>query len=194
MNFFDIARTHYFHETDRRRELNAALSLPLGVLTVLFAAIAAMVGSLSIPLGFPEIAIGLLSVSASVAGCLSIYFSFRSYIGYEYRHPASMGSLWEWRKQALDSGISEFRVEQDIANIMREQYVLSAEVNTLNNDRKSAFLHRSGTCMAVCLVLVILSGLPYAYLQLTAESASEAAGVSGAIDVGSSSGVRNEQR
>lgn len=168
MNYQETVRAHYFHEVERRRELNASLSIPLGVLTALLAAIAAMLSALSIPLDPIEWLVLLPAALGAATAALSVYYAMRSYLGYTYRHPTSMGTLKDWRDEALGNGIPESRVEEDIARIMSDQYAAGAERNARNNDTKSAYLHNAGVALTICLVLVILAGLPYTYLRMTA--------------------------
>jgi hypothetical protein len=168
MVYDEIVRTHYFHEVERRRDLNSSLTLPLGVLTALFAAIAAMLGSISIPFDRVEQVLAILCGFSALAGGVAISYALRAVIGYTYRHPTSMGSLAQWREKALSEGISRHRVDEDIQQIMADQYAQGAEKNSVNNDRKSGYIHTVGIWVAICLALVILSGLPYVYSRMMA--------------------------
>ena len=168
----EIVRIHYFHEVERRRDLNSSLTLPLGVLTALFAAIAAMLGSVSIPLDQVEKILLTLCSFSALAGGVAISYALRAVIGYTYRHPTSMGSLAQWREKALAEGISSYRVDEDIQRIMADQYAKGAEKNSTNNDRKSGYIHTTGIWVAICLALVILSGLPYVYSRMMAAPTS----------------------
>jgi hypothetical protein len=167
MTFDEIVRAHYFHEAERRRDLNSSLSIPLGVLTALFAAIVAMLGGVSAPINSAEwILLGLCTLAAS-AGVGAIYFVIRSYLGYSYAHPTSMGPLVVWREEALTKGIAVSQIEADINRIMSDQYANAAERNALNNDDKSGYIHNAGEWLTACLVLVIAAGVVYTIHRVT---------------------------
>ena len=170
MDFENLVRTHYFHEADRRRDLNSSLSLPLGVLTALFAALAAMIGGISDPPNGFEVAVLASASGAAFAGFRSIYFIIQAYLGYEYAHPLTMGELSRWRDQVIAAGYSAFRAQQEVEALMTAQYAVSAERNALNNDEKSAYIHKAGEWLSGCLVLVILAAIPYSINKISPDS------------------------
>jgi len=175
VDFENLVRTHYFHEADRRRDLNSSLSLPLGVLTALFAAIAAMIGGVSDPPNAMEAAILGLTSAAAFAGLRSIYFVIQAYLGYDYAHPPTMGDLSTWRDEIIALGYSPFRANQEVEAVMTAQYAVCAQRNALNNDQKSAYIHSAGEWLSGCLVLVILAAIPYSINKISPDPTPRAA-------------------
>ncbi|MGZ8285009.1 MAG: hypothetical protein ACXW27_03920 [Allosphingosinicella sp.] len=175
MDFDNLVRTHYFHEADRRRDLNSSLSLPLGVLTALFAAIAAMIGAVSDPPGAMEAAVLGFASAAAFAGLRSIYFVIQAYLGYEYAHPPTMGEMSRWRAEIMSAGYSAFRANQEVEALMAARYAVCAERNALNNDQKSGYIHKAGEWLSGCLVLVILAGIPYSINKISPDAPTKAA-------------------
>jgi hypothetical protein len=165
MNFAELAQKHYFHEVARRNDLNSSLGIPLGILTALFAAIATMATSISSPFNLARIILLLTSALATLAGLVSIYFFVKSYLGYMYRHPTSMEPLRAWREQIIANGDTEQYADEQVDRVMTKQYSEAAELNSKNNDDKSGYIHRAGVSLVICLVLVLLSSIPYIYVK-----------------------------
>jgi hypothetical protein len=167
MKIEDLAERRFFHEVERRREIHASLSVPLGVLTALFAAIAAMLSSLRIPFTAWEISLLTVAVLGFVCGLASVYFAMRAYVGYVYKHLPVLAELKNWRGRIVGLGYSEREADDHVRRAMLDRYIVAADHNSANNNRKAAYLHRSALWLAAFLVLTVTSGVPYTWMKMS---------------------------
>lgn len=168
MNFPELVQAHYFHEAQRRTDLNSSLAIPLGVLTALLAAVGAMLGSLTFPFSPLEWVLLVLGALAALAGLRSAYFVARSYIGFIYKHPTSMKPLGDWRTQIIKDGSSSEEADRKVEELMLEQYTIAADKNAMNNDEKSGLLYSAVLWTVICLAFVLATAVPYLASTITA--------------------------
>lgn len=167
MSYAEIVRAHYFHEVDRRKDLDAGLAIPLGVLTAIFAALGTMFGSLVLPLSRLEVAVAVLGGGAAVFALISAAYLMRTFLGFLYKHPTSMKPLGDWRAEVISNGTSEEEADNQVEALMTEQYAVAADQNCTNNDRKAAYRYNSIFYAVISLSLVVASALPYLVKQVT---------------------------
>jgi hypothetical protein len=152
-----FAQERYDHEASRRGELTGALALPIGVVSALIAGLAVIVKDLHPP--FEHWGVFQLSAAGlSAVACLcSAILLACSYFNYTYRYVVTPKVLRDYRASLVAYYLSIGRTE-DVAKstadaethaYIQERYAESAHNNTVNNDRKSYFLHTLR--MAACL-------------------------------------------
>jgi len=164
-----FAQERYDHEASRRGELTSALALPLGVVSALLGGLVVLVKDLHPP--FDSWAVFQISAAAlSGAACLlSAALLARSYFNYTYRYVVTPKALREYRAGLVVHYLSTGKTEDEAKSTadaethayIQERYAESAHNNTVNNDRKSRFLHLANGCMLAAAVLAAASAGPY---------------------------------
>lgn len=167
----EFCQERYDHEASRRSELTGAVALPLGVLSVLGGALVAVLKELQPPLGAQEWVLAIASGASLLAGLVSAYFLARSYFGYTYRYVATPKQVRDHHANVkatyvaakLDAAAATYYADTKVLEYIQERYAEAAHHNTLNNDRKSYFLHMANGAMIVALVPAVAAGGAYLY-------------------------------
>lgn len=167
-NFF---RERYDYEALRRSELNGALAMPAGVLSVLIGSIVFILKDLHAPLIFNAIIQLILCGLCGISCAISAFFLIRSIFNYKYLYLASARDISDYYNrllafyQADKYSNGPLRAEQlslrDTLDYISERYVVCAHSNTINNDNKSWNLHRATSSMIFALVFGAISGIFY---------------------------------
>jgi len=167
---FDFLKNRYDYELQRKEQLTAALTLPVGVLTVLGGAVVAMARTFSyssVPLawGFDSL---LLMVCVAFLTCLVQLV--RAYHRQTYVYLPLLRELDSSREEFLefarhvDGG--ETDVIQAFEGQLRRRLIDAADRNTQTNDERSGFLHRARLALFGVLVLTAFAGIPYVIDQM----------------------------
>jgi hypothetical protein len=170
MDIAGLAEKRFYHEVERRRDLQGSLSIPLGILTVLFAGLVAMLASIRTPLNVGEWIILVACIPAAGCGLACCYFMFRAYLGYIYKHLPLMEELKNWRDGIVVSGYSEAQADARLKAEMIDRYITAADHNCINNDRKAVFQHKAGVSLTIFLMLAVVAGVPYVWLQFSEDN------------------------
>ena len=164
-----FAQESYDREASRRSELTGALALPLGVVSALMGGLAVIVKDLHPPFDFWSV-FQLSAAALSGAVCLlSAALLARSYFNYTYRYVVTPKVLRDFRAGLVAHYLSIGKPENEAASLaeaethayIQERYAESAHANTVNNDRKSYYLHLANGCMLAAAVLAAVSAGPY---------------------------------
>lgn len=169
MELDDFYQQHYFHEADRKDQLNNAIAFPTGIVSVVGGAVAILAKELDYPYGTSEnIQIILLVVTVFLI-IVAIFFLAKSYWGYAYKHMPWPEEISKYRKELFDYYVSvgnqvaqsEVMAERDVASYIGAEYASNASMNAANNDKKSADLFRANGFMIASVVFVLFSAVPY---------------------------------
>lgn len=160
-----LLRDHYRLEIERRRELTTALSLPVGVLTVLGGLLGLELKGFSYSICWLTVAFSTPVIITVVLYGLSLYNLIRSYHGYTYLIVPTP----KQQKEYLDglvahytgSGETDAPAKAEFEEFLVDRYIDAVETNTANNNDKAEYLHESNRFLILALVGVLLSGIPY---------------------------------
>jgi hypothetical protein len=170
MDFHQFNKEHYFFEVNRRHQLTSALTIPIGVLTVLGGALLVIAKNLEAPLGILEVIQFLLIVVSAISMGVTIFFLIKSYFNYSYGYIATPKELKE-HFEALVAYYSDINgsrqdAEKELEEYINSEYAEHTHRNTQNNDTKSSYLHKANGFLITSLVFVILAGLPYVAISI----------------------------
>lgn len=172
MDYRQLVQTHYFQEFERKRELNGNLSIVVGVLTIIAAGLATMLKAIQPPFGRIEALLSIaLAATALVIG-VAIYYAVRAFVGHAYRYVAPMMSVTKWRTEAQTRGFQGVELDNATVAIFVDQYVEAVATNDAVNDTKSGYVHRSSQAAVAALVLVLVSAVPWAALEVLRASSN----------------------
>jgi hypothetical protein len=161
MEVFELVQKHYFHENERRSDLNRSLAVPLALTTALLTGILTFLREITPPFWWGEIALFSGCAPAVMAGLIAISELVRASVGYTYDHPCDAGTLLDWRAGHIAAGSSEWAADRLVRAFMLTEYAECARVNAANNDKKSAHMHNANVQIVVALAFLIIAATPY---------------------------------
>jgi hypothetical protein len=173
MNKFEFLKEWYYKEDDRKDCLNNSLNIPIGILTAVLAGIYFFSNkyNYSQESNLLKYSFSIFATITIVFWLICIYYLLKSYndfyTGYSYKAFPSANFLnkeeedlnlyLETYKDDLDPNITiDILIQQNVEKTLIE----CIDVNVYNNDRKSAYLHKSKIhLLNSILALFILSVL-----------------------------------
>ena len=165
MDLQEFYKEHYFFEIDRRHQLTSALSIPVGVLTLLVSALFVISKDLALPLdSFQVIQLCFIAISVGLI-ITTIYLLVRSFYNYEYGYIATPKELKDYHDKLVEyyerRYVNQKRALEEIEELVNSQYAEYAHVNNFNNRRKSTYLHRANGFLIGSLLSVFITSIPY---------------------------------
>lgn len=162
----------YDYELQRKEQLNAAMALPVGVLTVLAGAAIGMARTLTrqdpVVTGvFVGILILVIVFFFVCASCL-----WRAFIAQTYIYLPTLSSLDQWEeddrqfKSYVESTGGTTPDDDDFSSFLRKGIIEAADANTKSNDFRSKWMHWSRIWLLVVFCLTALAGIPYTADQM----------------------------
>lgn len=163
-SFSEYAKTHYFAEFERKKDLTSIITISTGIASLVGAGIYGLTANAPrISSTFGAIFYVFTFLSA-VAFLTSAYHLARAFIGHEYKFTASMGRIVASRNLAHQNGFTDSQVEVSTSLLIEEQYIEAVAFNELTNDAKSGLLNRANVALVrsvlalfAAAVLIILS-------------------------------------
>lgn len=171
MNLQEIYKEHYFFEINRKHQLTSQLGIPIGVLTILGGAIAFFVKSVQYAYDMKFLLLGAAVLISIFFLGRTIYYLIRSYYGFTYRYIPTPQEI-EGYKQELSvyyetERALECDADKEVKEFLSERYAICTHENTINNDSKSAYLHKANTSLIFTLIFVMLCSVPYLSIKFT---------------------------
>lgn len=167
---FDFLKDRYNYELQRREHLTAALTLPVGVLTVLGGAMVAMARSFSYQDGLLVWIFGILLCVDVVAFFLCLLDLGRAYHRQKYIYLPLLADLEQAQEEFRDFNsyveATGGEVEETFDEHFRRRLIDAADRNTENNDYRSGQLHWARIALFAVLALTALMGIPYVVDQV----------------------------
>lgn len=165
----ELYQQHYFHETERRDQINNSLAIPLGIISIVSGAFVVVAKELDYPFDISEkFQIALLLLTA-ISITLAAFFLVRSYWGYGYGHMPRADELKKYHTELLDHYISTGKTKIDAESLAHDEvleyidseYANNATKNAENNDKKSANLFKASGLTILSVGLLVFSAAPY---------------------------------
>jgi len=175
MNRLNFLIDWYHKENERHSNLNNSLSIPIGILTGLFALFFFLVKEFSFK-NESHFYIKLLFISFLILACifwlLVVFNLFRSYNnlfkGYEYKglpYPTTLNEQYEILEKFVNDNKKELDSDDTAQSFYESQLIemLSDDLNRniSNNDIKSRYLHIAKKYLLGCIIAVIISAAPF---------------------------------
>jgi hypothetical protein len=165
----DFLKDRYDYELRRREDLTSALSMPVGVLTVLGGAMATMAKSFSYGVPALSWAFGVILAVAVVAFIVCMVRLACAYHPQKYLYLPLLGALHEAREEwrAFYAETRHDGADDDFFEHELEKHIIdAADRNTRNNDYRSDQLHLARIALFAVLVLTALLVVPYVVDQV----------------------------
>jgi len=175
MRLREFYKTHYERELTRKTELTAALSIPLGIISVLVGALVVMAKELHLPLSPLELLQGTAIGLGALASLFSTYFLVRSLYHFAYGYVATPLEIQQYQARLVAFHVSEGMLPADAKNLSEEEtldyidseYAKYADRNAKNNDIKSTFLHQANGAMIAAVLCAAVAGGAYVFASLS---------------------------
>lgn len=169
----EYLKNWFEREDDRRIALENSLSIPIAILTAVFAV---QFYSLSdydfIAASNTEIVFFLALITTSnITALITIFFLFKSYhnlfTGFKYTSLPLPADLVKYKKELVDyfnanatyyGGING---DEKFTEYLTEKYIEHCGRNTQNNDQKSLFLYKSKGFMLASIISLLLALIPF---------------------------------
>jgi hypothetical protein len=168
----DIYKDHYQFEWDHRSHLTSALNVPIAVATVIGSALAVMAQSFSYQANLTTYLFVVLIVLSVASIVVAVFFLFRALHGYEYQRtptPAVLKKYYDDLVQWHESnGSDSLTAENEFDEYFHQKIAEAVENNATNNKRKSGYLYRTNLTLAISLLFVGLSSIPFLVRTVTA--------------------------
>lgn len=162
---FEFLQKRYQAELERRRDLAAAVNMPVGVLTALGGLLGFLVRDFSYEFRYLT-GFFLLSLTfAAIFFVAALVYLVRSYWNHAYHYVPVPGELHGYLQELQDyyasAGQPASAAEADFADFLQRRFREATDANTLENDSKSGFLHKGNTMVIGVLVMTLLAGICY---------------------------------
>lgn len=161
----------YWKELERKDRINANLTLPTGIVTVLVGVEAYYLQNLPpFKIEFCHIVFWGTFAALFVTIAITVYFLIRAYIGYIYDHVANpkeiakyISDLRTYCEAINASDISDIddEIEKDVHTYLTSEYINYGQTNAQNNDKKSKYLHKSVVMVVISLIVFIVGAFPF---------------------------------
>jgi hypothetical protein len=164
---FEFLKERYDFELDRKETLTGALTLPVGVLSVLGGSMAAMGRSFSYtsPLVSTLFLSFLIPAAASFFVCA--YHLWRAYLAQTYIYLPLLAELQEWEEEDrhfrayVEANGGRPVDDESFEWSMRQRIISAADTNTKSNDRRSKWMHWSRIWLFAVFCFTALTGISY---------------------------------
>ena len=172
---FDFLKDRYDYELKRKDQITAALTLPVGILIALGAAMATMARSFSYTDGYLTWCFLLSLGSAAVAFFLCVVNLGRAYHRQTYWYLPLLNELQTSRglykevylRLCGDSSQHEEEADDSFQNDLEKKIIEAADKNTRNNDiRSDRYLYRARVAIFVALGFTVPAGVSYVVNQV----------------------------
>lgn len=179
MDIRDYYKEHYCLEVARKNDLTNALSLPLGILSLLIGGLAVVAQNIHVPLSnIAVLQLALMTVAAAFI-LLSAYFLVRSYYNYEYGYAPTpleiktfKGGLVTYYVAIGETPAAAIqKADQEALEHVEAEYAAHADRNAKNNNRKSSFIHNANGALIGAIISTLAVGVTY--LAISIRTASE---------------------
>lgn len=169
MSLSEFYKCQYELEITRKTDLTAALSIPVGVLSLLVGALVLMAKDLHAPLSgwdkWTLAAIGSSAFACLVAG----YYLFRAHSGLSYEflpnasamqtHFHELVAFHETSGRSKPDAAAE--AERETLTYIDDQHARNAALNNETNHVKSGHLHRGNLALMVAVAIAVVAGTLY---------------------------------
>lgn len=171
MSLREFYKSQYATEAARKTELTAALSLPVGVLSVLVGGLVVMSKELHLPFSIGEhVQFAAIALSAFACACAG-YFLFRSLYNFAYGYSPTALELKNYKEKLVAFHRSDGQPESEANQIAEAEtlkyidgeYAKNTDRNSKNNDIKSSYLHRANGSIIAAVAFAAVACIAYVF-------------------------------
>lgn len=165
----------YINEINRKDSLNARLSFPLAIFTLLIGAMSYFFNNI-FPLNFDFMTIifCFFFTFLFILITTSLYHLYKSLFGYEYAYIADLkeidSSIQEFIKYnaKLTDSSQQINIDDEFTDFLLKQYTESTSINRKNNKFKTIHFIKTLRLLFASIILLFATAIPFFFLQSNA--------------------------
>lgn len=170
MKSFEIYKELYFHDFERRDEINNSIVIIFGALPIICAAGITLAKEIDTPFNNYELwAVHLLGFTL-IPLVAAFFFLTKAYVGYSYSYLPYAQDLRDYEnslKAYYDSTSpntqdAKEKTEEDINEYLSNKCSECSKINQTNNERKLGMRYKGVISIVTSIILLIASGVPHA--------------------------------
>ena len=178
MDIRDYYKEHYCLEAARKNDLTNALSLPLGILSLLIGGLVVVARDIHVPLNnIAVLQLALMAVAAAFI-LLSAYFLVRSYYNYEYGYAPTPLEIKAFKEGLVayyvalgeKEATAVQKADEEALEHVDAEYAAHADRNAKNNNRKSSFIHNANGALICAIISTLAVGATHLATSIRAVS------------------------
>lgn len=169
MNLTEIYSQHYFHELERKDNLNNSLTIPIGVVSVIFGALIIVIKEIEITytlFEYAQIACIVLTLIASAFACVYIC---KSLLRFTYWMLPNSKVIEEYNIKLNEYYLILGKLPNEALQIANSEtisyatdlYIKYSNDNAKNNDKKSALIFKANSALIIAVIFLAASSIPY---------------------------------
>lgn len=170
MSTLEIYKELYFHDFERRDEINNSTTIIFGALPIIFAAGIALAKEIDAPFDNYELWTLCLLGLTLIPLLAAFFYLTKAYIGYGYSYIPYAQDLRDYENSlktyyesiGLNTQDVKEKTEEEINEYLSNKYSEYSKINQTNNERKLGMRYKGVNSIVVSTVLLIASGIPYA--------------------------------
>lgn len=172
MDTYSLYKDLYFHEMERRDQLNRSLSFPVGLMAVLSGAAIAMYRAARFSFSDADKALLTILCVVSISLVATAYLLIRAYWGHTYSampfaedlHNYTSELRGHYLSEGAESDAAEARAQSKLAAYVEREFSRNAKLNAKTNDGKSVFLFNANAFLIASIVLLGAASPFYLYV------------------------------
>lgn len=175
-DLFQIYEKSYFHEIDMREKLSSRMQIPLAIIVAEISLLGYVLQKLNnIQSGLYGLLFIICYILSTILVLLSIYFFIRSWYNFEYAFLPTADETENYQKE-LNSFYEEYAERETLTQNAMFDYVYDyykkcSTKNTLNNDKRSIYIHKTSSFLILAFVGIFVTLL---FVTLSDPSISKA--------------------
>jgi len=162
-----IYKKQYDFELDQHHHLASRVNIPLMAITVLGGALCTMAVKFQYGDGILTIIFLLLTICSFMSLIVSVYYLFRSLLGYIYQKIPSFSEIEKMRSELirwyLNNGGTEVEADEEIRKSLLNSFSIAADHNGINNINRASYLYKSTLSLSYSVVLLAVCGMLFVF-------------------------------
>ena len=169
MDKFELYKSFYDRENNRRDTLNNSISIPIGILSGLIAAIVFLTTKFNYKIQILSTWIFfVLTAIAIVMMCFSVVYlvkSFNNFVkGYDYMEIALLKDIEKYYNELKEYNEKDpDKTEAEFKEYLQKEFIKYADHNAVINDNRSYSLYKSKQFLFFSIVVIALTSIPFGF-------------------------------
>ncbi len=161
----EFYKYYYDRENERREVLNNAVSIPMGVLSALIAAIVFLISNYNFTNVFVTWVFVIFSLTSTILVAISIYYliySFNKFAkGYDYKEIPLLEELHKYDIELKEYHDKPAQAENEFKDNLISEFIKKGDINTKINDNRSFRLFKAKQFLFYSIIAIAITCIPY---------------------------------
>ncbi|WP_348944963.1 hypothetical protein ABHF33_16435 [Chitinibacter sp. FCG-7] len=175
----ELLQKQYDFELEQRNSIASAINIPIVAVTVVSSAASIISIDYQYNSSIKTYIFLFFITLTAIFIARSVFFTFKSFLDYEYKKLPNSASLLLYRADLLEwhtknptsnsTATAEESTNFDFSNYLNNLLADAADWNSQNNIIRGNYLHRSTAAVAISILMLAPSGLLYIHNKATSE-------------------------